>query len=374
MPFDSGSISFRMFRVEKSESTPSEEMLRKFSDLRMERGDFSAVEYDYGWCGGSHIFDARFDFSNNVYNDCITVGLRVDINKVPSAIKKAYLESEVQAAAEGNPSGFASKHQKRQAKESVARMVEENLANGKYLRQKMQPVLWDMQEGMLYASVDKTSADMLVELFERTTKLSVWPMSIDMLDPSGALERSDLERTVFAAYPGDPTRTVEYPWSSSDLRNKHHVNEFLMWLWIMSLKGDIGTRSGQVSIMFVSTVKLACAYGADGTVAVSCTGPGSAAETRKAVESGKVIRSASLAIAWHGQLYHATIDDSLAISGLKLPEVEQADSPRVLFEERITLLRCFRVILDELVEAFVEVRTGPHWAEVAGSWKRRNEQ
>ncbi|MCS7032841.1 MAG: queuosine salvage family protein, partial [Phycisphaerae bacterium] len=53
----------------------------------------------------------------------------------------------------------------------------------------------------------------------------------------------------------------------------------------------------------------------------------------------------------------------LAISGLKLPEVPEADTPRVLFEERIALLRQFGQVLDGLFEEFLRRRISAGWEQ-----------
>jgi hypothetical protein len=62
--------------------------------------------------------------------------------------------------------------------------------------------------------------------------------------------------------------------------------------------------------------------------------------------------------------------ETLAISGLKLPEVEEADTPRVLFEERVALLRTFCKTFDALFEAFLKVRVGGAWEGQTSTMRR----
>src|SRR4051812_35488652 len=110
MGFESGSLSFRRFAVagEAPESV-SEKMLEKLAEHALMPGKFGIEEIEYGWNGGRHIFDDEFSFDNNVYADCLVFALRIDTNKVPGVVKKAYTMIEEAALAKKNPSGFLSK-------------------------------------------------------------------------------------------------------------------------------------------------------------------------------------------------------------------------------------------------------------------------
>jgi hypothetical protein len=55
----------------------------------------------------------------------------------------------------------------------------------------------------------------------------------------------------------------------------------------------------------------------------------------------------------------------MSISTLKLPEVEEAENPRVLFEERIAMLRDFCRALDGALEAFLKARASSAWESQA---------
>ena len=59
-------------------------------------------------------------------------------------MRKAYQLIEEEAAAENNPSGFISKLQKRDAKDTTRRRVDEDMRSGKFRRSKLVPILWDV--------------------------------------------------------------------------------------------------------------------------------------------------------------------------------------------------------------------------------------
>ena len=88
-------------------------------------------ETEYGWGGGRHILDSKFSFERNVFADALHFALRIDTNKVPGKLKKAYRMMEEEATAAANPSGFISKSQKRETKESVRRQLDQELRSGK---------------------------------------------------------------------------------------------------------------------------------------------------------------------------------------------------------------------------------------------------
>jgi hypothetical protein len=53
--------------------------------------------------------------------------------------------------------------------------------------------------------------------------------------------------------------------------------------------------------------------------------------------------------------------EAIAVGGAKLPEVEEAENPRVLFEERIAMLRELSKGLDGLYDAFLKTRVTSAW-------------
>ena len=54
----------------------------------------------------------------------------------------------------------------------------------------------------------------------------------------------------------------------------------------------------------------------------------------------------------------------------KLPEVEDAETPRVLFEERIALIRELCKITDAMFEAFLKTRASSSWEGQVGKMRR----
>src|ERR1700709_62405 len=112
MGFASGSISFRRFAVVgKAPKTADQDLLDKLAEHALREQEFGVPEeVEYGWSGGRAGFDGQFSFEHNVYADARSFALRIDTNKVPSEMKKAWQIMEEEAIAKENPSGFISKN------------------------------------------------------------------------------------------------------------------------------------------------------------------------------------------------------------------------------------------------------------------------
>src|SRR5690242_17018967 len=145
MGFSAGSLSFRRFAViGESPSVVDQDLLDTLAEHALRVRELGVPEEEeYGWNGGRHVLDGNFSFDHNVYNDALHFALRIDTNKVPSDLKKAYQIMEEEAVAATNPSGFISKQQKRDVKDTIRRKVEEDLRSGRYRRSKLLPILWD---------------------------------------------------------------------------------------------------------------------------------------------------------------------------------------------------------------------------------------
>src|SRR5437763_4847142 len=118
MGFLSGRVSFVRYRV--SGRSP-----KMFGPEHLERLDAHAIGkqriasadgVEAGWIAGDHVLDTRFDLAKNVVNDTLHFALRLDAQKEPTDLLRAYLQVELEGKAAGNPSGLPSARQKREAR------------------------------------------------------------------------------------------------------------------------------------------------------------------------------------------------------------------------------------------------------------------
>ncbi|MCC6239569.1 MAG: hypothetical protein IT448_04640 [Phycisphaerales bacterium] len=375
MGFASGTFTFRRFAVvgPGAPQQVDESHLQRLSELALRSDELIAPqEEEYGWCGGRHILDNQFSFEHNVFNDCICFALRVDTNKIPGDLKTAHQLMEEEAVAKSNPSGFISRLQKKEVKQTVQEKLEEELRTGRFRRSRMFPVLWDFPAGMLYCAISGKTFEKLDELFERTFGLNLLPISsgslaLRLLEPKGhRRDYEDAKPTRFVISPDGEGIYPDYPWVLKGPEPKDFLgNEFLLWLWL-----QIDTNEGVVKINKTDPVELLidksldldCAFGQSGRDSLRGSGPTTMPEARHALRTGKVPRKCTLMLVLNRQQYELKLSaEDFAFASTRLPEVEDADSPRVLFEERITLLRDLLEGWDALFATFLKIRCSTDW-------------
>lgn len=373
MGFASGSVTFRRFKILGDH--PDEitiKILNRLAEFTLQVGEYGVPdEIEYGWSGGRHLFDQKFTFEHNVFADCIHFAIRIDTNRVPSAVKKAYEMMEEDAAAASNPSGHISKKQKKDVKDVIRAKIDEELRSGKYRRSKLIPILWDFNEKSLYTNISGTSAEKLMELFERTFELETTPVSagsvaMEFCEKNHKLrDYEDLRPTRFVAGPAGESQFPEYPWTAKGPQPKDFLgNEMLLWLWRRSTekKGVITTPNGDVAVVLNKQLDLDCAYGQTGKDSLKGDGVTRMPESVDALQTGKMPRKAGLLLEHGGIGYDLSLNpEALSFNGAVLPDVEEADEPRVIFEERIHMIRTLVQGVDNLMLAFLTDRIGPAW-------------
>ena len=373
MGFPSGSVSFRRFAVVGDAPTAVDQtLLDKLSEFALRPGELGVPEEEeYGWSGGRHVLDGNFNFENNVFAEALHFAIRLDTNKVPSELKKAYQLMEEEAVAANNPSGFISKGQKRDVKDTVRRKMEDELRSGRYRRSKLLPILWDLPSQTVFCNASGKSFEKLAELFERSFGCSLLPLSagstsLRHLEAAGRRrDYEDLRPTRFVNGPEGEGQHPEYPWVAKGPEPKDFVgNELLLWLWHEAdvKNGVIKTAAGEVTVMIDKSLDLDCAYGQTGRDGLKGDGPARMPEARDGLRSGKVPRRAGLILEAAGMSFTLTLNpEAISIGSAKLPEVEEADNDRVLFEERIAMLRELNKAIDGLYDAFIKTRTTGAW-------------
>ena len=378
MGFASGAVSFKRYAVVGSRPAAiDQDLLDRLEEHALRERDLGVPEeVEYGWSGGRHVFDASFSFEHNVFAEAMSFALRIDTNKVPSELKQAYALMEEEAVAATNPSGFISKLQKRDVKDTVRRKIDDDLRSGKFRRSKLASVLWDVQNDIVYCSASQTVEEKLLEIFERSFQLKLIPLTsgsigLRKLESRGRRrDYEDIRPAWFAIGPEGESQAPDYPWVAKGDEAKDFVgNEFLLWLW-----HEAEARSGSIgraSIMIDRSLDLDCAYGQTGRDTLKADGPARMPEAADALRSGKVPRKAGIVMDVDGMQYNFTLNaETLSISGLKLPEVEEAETPRVLFEERVAMLRNFCQSMDEMFDAFLQRRVGGAWESELSTMRR----
>src|SRR5262249_6301307 len=104
-----------------------------------------------------------------IVNDALHFCLRIDTHKLPSDLLRAYAAIELKALAATNPSGHPSARQKKEARETARERLEEEAKDGRFLKRKLFPVLWDAQSNeVLIGSLSANVVDRVQQTFQQT--------------------------------------------------------------------------------------------------------------------------------------------------------------------------------------------------------------
>jgi hypothetical protein len=209
-----------------------------------------------------------------------------------------------------------------------------------------------------------------MELFERTFGLELQPISAGSLalnllkSQAHRRDYEDLRPTRFVLADGGESTYPDYPWAAKGPQPKDFLgNEFLLWLWHEADHNDgiIKTDPAEITLFIDKLLDLDCAYGQTGRDILRGAGPAKMPEALDALRSAKIPRKIGL-ILDTGQQFSLTLSaEPLSVSSARLPDVEDAETPRVLFEERIMLMRDLWRAIDHLFATFLKHRTTSNW-------------
>jgi len=385
MGFFSGRVSFARFRVTgPSPGLFGPDHLDRLSahaagKQRVARSDGIEV----GWTAGEHILDTEFDLAKNVVNDTLHFSLRVDTHKVPADLLRAYAAIELAALAKKNPTGLPSNRQRREAKEAALQRVEAEGKDGRFLKRRAYPALWDAQSNELLIGTNAvTVIDRLHTLFEHTFGYGFEPLTAGPLAFRLAEERGQA-RGVDDARPSPflpGTSPDELAWVVDDNSRDFLGNEFLLWLWyVLENEGDSIrlTDGSELAAMLANTLQLECPRAQTGKETITHEAPSRLPEARRAIQSGKLPRKAGLMLVRQESQYELTLQaELLAVGGGKLPAPE-ASEERARLEERVTQLRQLIETLDLLYDTFGARRASDDWGKELAkiqAWLRREER
>jgi hypothetical protein len=371
MGFFSGRVTFARYHVNgPAPGMFGPEHLKRLAGHAIGRQRVAKADgAEIGWTAADHILDTDFDLEKNVVNDALHFCLRIDTQKVPADLLRAYTQIELQALAAGNPSGLPSARQKREARAAARERLEDEARDGRFLKRKAYPVLWDAPSNeLLVGSTAGSVLDRLGLLFEQTFGCA--------LEPLGAgrqmFRLAEVRRQARGVDDAGPSPFVpgvsssEVAWLPDEANRDFLGNEYLLWLWFM-LDADADTIAledgTKAAVMLTKSLVLECPRGQTGRQTITSDGPTRLPEARRAIQSGKLPRKAGMIVVRHDHQYELTLHgETLAVSGARLPAPDAADE-RDRLEERITQLRHLVETLDLMYDAFSRHRAGDGWAK-----------
>ena len=338
MGFLNGRVTFTRYRVSGSSPLPFAEDLLALAEQHAAGRHGAADPTDgvsTGWAGGDHVLDLTFDLAKNVVNDALHLAIRIDTDKIPGSLLKAYTQIETEALAKLNPSGHPTKAQRQEAKEAARLRAEAEAADGRFRRLNHYPILWDGQTGVLYAGTTSTtswsgwgssSAKRSTATSSRSPPAAWPPAWLDRRPTPGPRNGWPREPSASSAASSPNSSTVTWAENAPNMLD-HLGNEFMVWLW-HALQNDSDTLQladgSEVAVMLAKTLTLDCPRGETGRDNLTDDAPTRLPEAFRALQSGKLPRKAGLILVRHGAQYELTLQaETLAVSGALLPKAEE---------------------------------------------------
>ncbi len=370
MAFLAGSLGFDRFQV--NGESPKEFTQEHLDILEsLSSGKFQSTSEEnsqVGFLGGQHLFDQTFDLNKNVIHGALHAAVRIDTNQIPSAIRKAWMQMELNALTAENPERRPTKSQRQEAKDAVEARCETEVKSGKYHRMAQFPILWDAQSSIFYFGGSSPSAcTHAADLMERGFGIELERITVGKIAQNWAARNKQTEalESISPAifHPSHPG--CEAHWSNADSRLPDYLgNEFMMWLWhnTENETDTIALKDGsEVTAMFAKNLVLECPLGESGKESISSEIPTKLPEAMEAIRSGKMPRKAGLVLVRFGQQYDLTLQaETFSISGAKLQADKEAQGVELL-ESRIDAIRTLNETVDLLFEAFCQLRVSKDW-------------
>ncbi len=281
MGFFSGRVTFARYMVKgQAPGIFDEDELAKLAKHQIGRQRrVSADGVEVGWIAGDHILDTRWDLAKNIVNDMLRCGLRIDTQKLPGDLLRAYYMVDLEALSKGNPSGHPSAGQKREARDSARDRLENEAKDGRFRKRKAIEVVWDRQSNeILFGTTSITQIDRLMTLFKNTFDLSFEAITSGKRAYQIA-EMHQSQRHVDDASPSNfipGVSSKDVAWIVDETSRDFLGNEFLLWLWFMVETEDDTIKlsdDSEVTIMLARTLTLECPAGQTGRETITYAGP-----------------------------------------------------------------------------------------------------
>jgi hypothetical protein len=378
MSFLSGRVTFFRYRItgRPPRSFGPDHLARLANHAAGRQRHAAADGVEVGWTAGDHILDTDFELAKNIVDDTLHFALRVDQQKMPGDLLRAYTQVELKALAAGNPSGLPSARQKREARDAARERLEKEAGDGRFLRRKAIPLLWEARANeLLVGTTAATAVDRLHTLFQQTfgnglEALGAGRQAFNLAEVRQQTRGVD-DAQPSAFVPGGAAGDVA--WVRDEASRDFLGNEYLLWLWYVldSDADEVLLEDGsEVTAMLSRSLVLECPRGQTGRETIYSDAPARLPEARRAVQAGKLPRQAGLTLVRHDRQYELTLHaETLAVTGAKLPAPE-ATEERAVREERVELLRHLLETLDLLYDAFGRRRCGAAWTRELAQMKK----
>jgi len=363
----SGTASCCRYRIDgKFPTVVDDDLIERLAARAFGRVAGGADGAEVGWISGRHLFDTDLRADRLAFGRYLAFALRVDRVNIPAGVVKAYVVMEEDAALEATGREFLSKGERRRAREAARERAEQEARDGRFRRMQSYGVLIDLESGAVcFGNTAVGANDLFAELFRATFGVSLEPVDPRHLAyrvlKVGGRERG-LDNLTPAHLAPAPDDGADGDGFAGDLG--FLGREFLSWLWFRTdaAQSLSASNGDEITVMFDRSLRLDCDFGLTGSDVITADGPSSAPEARAAVAIGKQPTRAGLILGSRVGEFFAVLDAArLTLSGLRVPQEDDAADARARLEARFERIFDAGLIVDVLFEQFIRIRTGREW-------------
>ena len=355
MPFESGSVSFRMLELPRAFPDNCAE---KFAAHRAGPLDAVGAGEQSGWVTGRHLLDSKITEDSARHAGWVRLALRQAERKVPAALLRAECRMEELATMAAEGKAYLKAKQRAEIRQAVTERLMPNMPP----QLKAIPFVYQPGAAHLYvaalplAQLDVFNAALLATLGfggspSTPETLGATLKKADLRDFAGASFSPEMEGEAMEAAPG---------------------REFLTWLWFKAetQNGRMALSAGEELGVLLEGPLTFTHEGHGAHVSVLKKGaPENSIEAKTCLLGGKKLKEAKITLALDEQRTWAFgfEADQFLVRGLKLPQGEDRLDAVSRFQERMAFLEQWREIFLDLFGAFLDARTdAKKWKNAVG--------
>lgn len=355
MPFESGSLSFRLYQLPRAFPKDAVDKFAKHAAPPLD--SLSAGEVR-GWVTGRHLLDSHITEETAFHGGYLRLVLRMAERKIPQTLLRAECRMEELAmmAADGKP--FLRANERAEIRKNVSERLLPNMPP----QLKAIPFIYKPGEHHLYACAlpekmsDAFNASLVAALGFGGVPASPEELGrslkkVDLRDCTGASFSPEIEDDAMEAAPG---------------------REFLTWLWYRAETQEktFSLPDGQPLQVLIEGPLTFMHEGNGAHVSVLKRGePVNSAEAKTCLLSGKKLKEAKISFAQGDWVWKFSLEaDQFLFRGLMLPKSEEALDAISRFQERMQFLDQFRELFLAVFEGFLELRVD------AARWRRAKDE
>lgn len=345
MPFENGSMSFRMLELPRAFP---KDWAEKFAAHRAKSLEAVGAGEQRGWVTGRHLLDSHITEDSAMHAGWVRLALRQAERKVPAALLKAECRMEELAvmAAEGKS------YLKAPARAEIRQSVTERLLPAMPPQLRAIPFVYPPGETHLYVTALATAPlDVFSAALASTLGYGGEPATPEALGL--ALKKMDLR---------DLSGTSFSPEMEDEEMEPAPGREFLTWLWFKAetQNGKVALASGADLGVLLEGPLTFMHEGNGAHAAVLKNGePINSVEAKTCLLGGKKLKEAKITFALDEQhIWSFSFEaDQFLVRGLRLPPGEGQLDAISRFQERMGFLEQWREIFLDLFGTFLDART-----------------